>query len=179
LTLILETPRLQLVAYEPAHLLALMEGDGQFAQTFGVAPAEGLGAFFQSPDVSPDWVARLRASTHGDPWLHGFAVVGRAEQLVIGTVGFKGPPNEHGEVEIAYGVAPPFDNRGYATEATAAGAEFAFGNDAVERVIAHTKPEHNASGRVLEKCGFLRIGEVIDPEDGLVWRWELPRRVPG
>ncbi len=29
-----------------------------------------------------------------------------------------------------------------------------------------------ASGRVLIKCGFRRIGEVIDPEDGLVWRWE-------
>jgi RimJ/RimL family protein N-acetyltransferase len=26
--------------------------------------------------------------------------------------------------------------------------------------------------RVLAKCGFQHIGEVIDPEDGLVWRWE-------
>ena len=29
-----------------------------------------------------------------------------------------------------------------------------------------------ASTRVLTKCGFSRIGEVIDPDDGLVWRWE-------
>jgi hypothetical protein len=27
---------------------------------------------------------------------------------------------------------------------------------------------------VLTKCGFTLIGDVIDPEDGLVRRWELP-----
>jgi RimJ/RimL family protein N-acetyltransferase len=39
-------------------------------------------------------------------------------------------------------------------------------------IRAHTLPEMNASCRVLEKAGFKRLGEVIDPEDGLVWRWE-------
>ena len=32
--------------------------------------------------------------------------------------------------------------------------------------------EANASTRVLTKCGFRHVGEVMDPEDGLVWRWE-------
>jgi len=178
MTLILETPRLQLVAYEPAHLLALMESDRRFEESFGLPPAAGLGTFLQSGDVSPDWVASVRASTHGDPWVHGFGIVDRVSQSVVGGVGFKGPPNAQGEVEIAYGVVPMFQNLGYATEAATAGADFAFGNDAVQRVIAHTKDEHNASTRVLEKCGFLRIGDVIDPEDGLVCRWELARRVP-
>jgi ribosomal-protein-alanine N-acetyltransferase len=36
-----------------------------------------------------------------------------------------------------------------------------------------TRPEYNASGRVLTACGFERTGEVVDPEDGLVWRWDL------
>jgi hypothetical protein len=31
---------------------------------------------------------------------------------------------------------------------------------------------------VLEKCGFERIGAVIDPEDGQVWRWERPKEGP-
>jgi hypothetical protein len=26
--------------------------------------------------------------------------------------------------------------------------------------------------RVLAKCGFKSLGEVVDPEDGLVGRWE-------
>jgi RimJ/RimL family protein N-acetyltransferase len=39
-------------------------------------------------------------------------------------------------------------------------------------IRAHTMPEQNASTRVLEKCGFRWLGEVVDPEDGAVWRWE-------
>jgi RimJ/RimL family protein N-acetyltransferase len=45
----------------------------------------------------------------------------------------------------------------------------------VRRAIAHTLPEANASGRVLAKCGLRFVGEVIDPEDGSVWRWERQR----
>jgi len=44
---------------------------------------------------------------------------------------------------------------------------------AVLRVIAHTLPETNASTRVLEKVGMNFVGEVIDPDDGRVWRWQM------
>ena len=39
-------------------------------------------------------------------------------------------------------------------------------------IIAHTLPEKSASTRVLEKNGRRFTGEVLDPEDGRVWRWE-------
>jgi len=32
--------------------------------------------------------------------------------------------------------------------------------------------EWEIPARVLECCGFECVGEVMDPEDGLVWRWE-------
>ena len=51
--------------------------------------------------------------------------------------------------------------------------ELASGSAAVRRIIAHTLPETNASTRVLEKAGMTFVGEVIDPEDGRVWRWEI------
>jgi hypothetical protein len=41
-------------------------------------------------------------------------------------------------------------------------------------VIAHTLPVENASCKVLRRCGYQPIGEVIDREDGLVWRWQRP-----
>jgi RimJ/RimL family protein N-acetyltransferase len=50
---------------------------------------------------------------------------------------------------------------------------FAFTTGDVRVVRAHTRPQNDASSRVLTKSGFEFIGEVIDPEDGLVWRWEL------
>jgi ribosomal-protein-alanine N-acetyltransferase len=75
-------------------------------------------------------------------------------------------------VEIAYGVAKEHEGKGYASEAAEALVKYAFDKEEVRVVRAHTLPEPNASTRVLTKCGFRHVGEVVDPEDGLVWRWE-------
>jgi hypothetical protein len=32
---------------------------------------------------------------------------------------------------------------------------------------------------VLDQCGFWHRGEVVDPEDGLVWRWEKYEEADG
>jgi RimJ/RimL family protein N-acetyltransferase len=122
--------------------------------------------------VSAHWLARVHASTPVDPWTLGFSLVHRETDIAIGTCGFKGPPTADGVVEIAYGVDPDHQGKGYATEAAEALVDFALGDSRVRVVRAHTLPEPNASTRVLTKCGFHYLGEVFDPEDGLVWRWE-------
>lgn len=108
------------------------------------------------------------------PWLGYVAIESEANRLV-GVCGFKGNPNESGEVEIAYGTVPTFEGHGYATQMAEALQQIAFQSLAIRRVIAHTLPESNASVRVLKKAGLTLSGEVIDPEDGRVWRWELKR----
>src|SRR3954454_21106686 len=120
--------------------------------------------------VSPVWLAALQASDSIDPWRHGFSMVHRDTGRTVGKCGFKGPPAD-GVVEIAYGVEPEHQGRGYATEAAEALTNFAFARN-VNTVRAHTLPEPNASTRVLTKCGFRHLGQVIDPEVGPVWRWE-------
>ena len=125
--------------------------------------------------LSADWLALLHASTAADPWTHGFSLVHRATGIAIGRVGFKGPLAADGTVEIAYGLDPDHQGKGYATEAAEALVIYAFADPRVRLVLAHTLPERNASGRVLTKCGFRHVGEVIDPENGPVWRWERDR----
>jgi RimJ/RimL family protein N-acetyltransferase len=125
----------------------------------------------EKAELSADWLALLHGSTSADPWIYGFSLLLRDTDTVVGSAGFKGPP-ANGLVEIAYGLSPEYQGKGYATEAAAALTAYAFDSGEVRVVRAHTLPESNASGRVLTKCGFRRIGEVIDPEDGLVWRWE-------
>jgi [ribosomal protein S5]-alanine N-acetyltransferase len=122
--------------------------------------------------VSPVWLAMVEASAPVDPWIHGFKVRHRITDSAVGTCGFKAPPDDEGMVEIAYGVDEAYRGKGYATEAAAALTKYAMESGAVRLVRAHTLPEPNASTRVLTKCGFRKIGEVIDPEDGPVWRWE-------
>lgn len=125
--------------------------------------------------LSPEWLACFRASAEIDPWVHGFSALLRETDAVVGTGGFKGPP-VGGVVEIAYGVVVPHRGKGYATEIAAALVDYAFAFREVEVVRAHTLPDADASKRILAKCGFEHTGEVVDPDDGLVWRFEKRRR---
>ena len=134
----IETVHLRLVPYSPDQLLALMEGYALFEERFGVPAADGLREFFVSHEVSPAWVAQLRASSAADPWVHGFAVVHRQSRLAIGNVGFKGPPDGDGMSEIGYGIVAGFQNRGHATEAARAAIGFAFDSGLVKLLRAHT-----------------------------------------
>lgn len=159
---VIPTARLDLVLQTPAEVLAWVET---------LPPADRA-------EVSPDWLARVRETAPGDPWALAYTAVDRAAGVVVGTCAFKGPPGADGTVEIAYGVDPEHRGRGYATEAAGALAAFALADARVRLVRAHTRAENGASARVLGKCGFVRIGEVIDPEDGPVCRWELARGTP-
>lgn len=126
----------------------------------------------EKAQLSADWLARFHASTAPDPWVHGFRIVHRGSGTAVGNCLFKAPPID-GMVEIAYGLAPEHWGKGYATEAAQALVAYAFTFGEVRVVRAHTLPGPNASTRVLAKSGFRRVGEVIDPEDGLVWRFEI------
>jgi len=175
--MLLETARLSLRSCFPAHLLIWLEQPERFEEVAGFPVAAGLLEMFTSHDVTPEWLAALRASDGPDPWLHGFFLVHRGTRVVIGSAGFKGPPDPTGTVEIAYGIAPPFEGQGYATEAAAALLAYAFDTPRVEVVRAHTLPTTNGSTRVLAKCGFEHVDSVVDPDDGPVWRWERRREV--
>src|SRR3974377_1891930 len=65
--------------------------------------------------VSAAWLALLDSSAPVDPWIHGFMMAHRARGGAGGYCGFKGPPGANGVVEIAYGVAPEPQGKGYAT----------------------------------------------------------------
>jgi len=170
----LETARLRLVPCAPTQLLALLEHPEDFERLVGVPLADGLRGFYVSGEVSPEWLGALRAAAGepADPWRHGFFIVETSARIVIGSAGFKGPPDADGMVEIAYGVVPAREGQGFATEAAGALVRFAAADPRVRLLRAHTLPEANASTHVLRKCGFVHVGEVVDPDDGLVWRWE-------
>lgn len=127
----------------------------------------------QRAEVSPMWLERALAASESDPWLHGFKVTLREDGTTIGDAGFKGPPSEDGFIEVAYGIEPDHQGKGFATEAAQALIAFARQTPGVRVVRAHTMHDNIASARVLTKCGFQCVGDVIDPEDGLVQRWEL------
>ena len=113
------------------------------------------------------------ASPADQAWGHR-QVVEQASGLVVGGIGFFGPPREDGEVEVGYGIVPSRQGRGYATEALQAMLAMAWADPHVTAVVAGTDPGNAASQRVLEKAGFRRI--AADGE--LRYRLDRPARAP-
>ena len=101
-------------------------------------------------------------------------VVSVADELVIGSIGFTGPPVTVAgipETEIGYGLVPAVRRAGLATEAVAAMVAAADGLSV--RVRATVEVDNVASRRVLERCGFALAGRTAD---GLVlMRRDRPR----
>ncbi len=152
-----------------------MEGGATYEREFQLSVADGVKEFLAGPEVSEAFLERLRSAPEVDPWRDGFGIVHLAENRLIGFCSFNGPPAEEGAVEISYAIAPGYVGRGHATEAVRLLLVRAFADSRVRTVQAHTLREKSASTRILQKCGFQDCGEVLDPVDGPIWRWEVTR----
>ena len=167
----IQTENLIITPYLPRYLRALLRSGREFEDTAGLRIADGIRE--QMLEGSSEFKARVEAGKQPDPWQFGFAIIHRGDNVLMGTCGFPGPPDADGVAEIAYGIAPAYQGRGYATEAARALIEFATNDPRVRMIRAHTLAETNASTRVLQKCGLIKVGETVDPENNLpVWRWE-------
>ena len=105
------TRSLVLVPFAPEWLRALIESADRFEDASGLRAAPGLRDFFVSGEVSSGFVEALASASGPDPWGWGFAAILRDAGVVIGSGGFKGPPDEDGAVEIAYAIVPDQQGR--------------------------------------------------------------------
>ena len=166
-----QTDNLIIAPHLPRYLSALLRSEQEFENTAGLRVANGIRE--QISEASTEFKTRVEKGRQPDPWQFGFAIIHKADNVVIGTCGFPGPPDSNGVAEIAYGIASAYQGRGYATEAAKFLIEFANRDPRVKTICAHTLAEPNASTRVLQKCGLKKAGDAVDPENGLkVWRWE-------
>jgi RimJ/RimL family protein N-acetyltransferase len=152
------------------HLTALRTDRDAFAELLGSAVPDGWPEFPEAIDFT---IGQLTEHPHqSDWWMHFFLADGGA--VLVGSGGFVGPPRE-GVVEIGYEIAPGYRNRGMATAAARAMIDKAVSSSgSLKAVIAHTRAHENPSTSVLRRLGFRHVGELDDPEDGPIWRWELP-----
>ncbi|MGY1593049.1 GNAT family N-acetyltransferase [Geodermatophilus sp. SYSU D00708] len=144
----------------------LLEGAEAFTRTFGYRVADDYLAF---PEALPATVQALRDGM--DPDWFSYLIIDPTTVTVVGLGGFTGPPTD-GSVEIGYSIAPAHRGRGHATEAARRWLDIATARG-VTLVCAHTLAEENPSTAVLRRLGFRRTADLIDPEVGAVWRWEL------
>jgi len=169
----IETKSLKLIPCDTEILKSAIQGNEILATKINVTVQEnwtefGVGALKYSLD-------RLTESEEEKNWWTYFPIH-KQDNKLIGSGGYKGKPTTEGTVEVGYEIASGYRNRGLATEMTKGLIENAFRDDRVKSIIAHTLGQENASTKVLQKCGFEKVEEINDPEDGLIWKWELKRQ---
>jgi RimJ/RimL family protein N-acetyltransferase len=69
------------------------------------------------------------------------------------------------DIDIGFALLPEFWNNGYAAEAAGAMIFYAHKTLRIDRIVAITSPDNEASGRVLNKLG-LSFERLIDLGDG-------------
>ncbi len=64
------------------------------------------------------------------------------------------------KMDIGYELSPKYKNKGYVTEAIKKVVEYGFTEMDLKRIQAQIIPEHIASIRAVEKCGFINEGTL-------------------
>lgn len=168
----IETNRLQLISCDTNNLKAAIAGNDHLAEALSVTVQDhwtefGLAALQFTLD-------RLSEGENEQGWWAYFIIL-KEENKLIGSGGYKGQPTPDGMVEIGYEIAPEYRNRGLATEMAKGLIENALKDKRVSHIIAHTLGTENPSTKVLLKCGFVKTEEFNDPDEGLIWKWELKK----
>ena len=172
----IRTTRLELVAFEPDAIRALIEGRREAADSIlrtrlpndfpSRDEVDGfLSMQLERMEAAPErraWMARLMKSRDGK---------------AIGHCGFHGPPEIIGRAEIGYTVFEPFRRQGYAREAAGALVRWAFVHGEKE-VYASVSPGNSASLAVVRSLGFRQVGTQEDELDGLELVFAIGRPSP-
>jgi RimJ/RimL family protein N-acetyltransferase len=87
-----------------------------------------------------------------------FQIILRESGEVIGDIGFHGPPDAAGTVEIGYSVVEQYRGRGLAGESAVAICGLTWSRPEVTRIIARTAEDNAASAGVLRHAGFREEG---------------------
>lgn len=175
ITIFMQTHRIKLINCTHAIMQKALEGDRALAEHLGVTVPDiwtefGRGMF--------EYVLKAIADKPEDAVWWTYLPIYLPDNVLVGTCGYKGPPDNEGMVEIGYETAEDYRGNQLATEMAKLLLANALAHPNVKVILAHTLNEHNASTKVLEKCGFKFVQEIIDPTDGPVWQWQIDKLRP-
>jgi RimJ/RimL family protein N-acetyltransferase len=149
----------------PAFIEALLRGDEAAARA--EIDVEFPADFAEDgADVLRMRLRQMREDASVQPWLLRLMIPRRGTRVAVGRIGFHGPPDAGGRVEIGYTVFQDFRRQGFATEASRALFDWAQAEHGITRFRAAVSPTNAPSLAVVRKLGFRRTGVQWDEVDG-------------
>jgi [ribosomal protein S5]-alanine N-acetyltransferase len=134
--------------------------DAQRVQLLAGDEAIASGAI-NMPHPYTDGLAESWISTHEDEYQKGnsliLAITLSESGLLIGSIGLY-INRKHQNAELGYWIGREYWGNGYCTEAVNAFVDYAFMKLKLNKVYAHYISRNDASGKVLQKNGFMTEG---------------------
>ena len=94
-------------------------------------------------------------------------IIHKNTHLLIGDIGFKGLPNENGEIDLGYGIILGERQKGYAKEAASGLMEWAFKQPGIKAITANCAKDNLASQKTLVA---LRFNKVEAHDEMIYWK---------
>jgi RimJ/RimL family protein N-acetyltransferase len=159
----IHTERLDLLPFNLLQLRLYLENPQQLETELGFPISRAIVTDVVQRAIGMKLAKMAQADPTKLDWYTYWLIVVRGLPFGAGLIGFKGVPDNNGEVEIGYGIDPAFQGKGYTTEAARAMIQWAFTAPDCQAVIApHTKRSNLASQHVLLNCGMHLYGEDAD-----------------
>ena len=161
------TERLTIIPFTRDLALAALRDRAELARRLGGGvPGDWPGP--EMADYLPAYAEELVGQPERSAWVR--LALRTADRALIGDMGFHGPPDGQGTVEVGYSIAPAYRRQGYASEGARGLVAWAFAQLQVRRMIARCAPDNAGSIRVLEGARLRRVGMR-----GEYLLWELRR----
>lgn len=109
---------------------------------------------------------KVKSPSGFESWM----VLNKSTNTLIGDIGFKGLPNEHGEIDLGYGIIKSETQKGYAKEAALGLIDWAFKQTGIKTITASCSKENLASQQILTFLNFTKVGE-----DQEMFYWKLTK----
>jgi len=165
--------RLDLVPMSLEFMEALLRDDRKSAQpmvSYRIPPG-------WPQEIEPTLRFRIdiaRAQPETVPLLFRAMVLRADPTVTVGGIGFHGPADSIGMLEIGYVVLPEFRRQGYAREAVLAMLRWAQLDPRVRRFRAAVSPANEPSHHLVTELGFIEVGSQWDERDGEETVYERP-----
>lgn len=91
----------------------------------------------------------------------------KSTKEIVGSAGFHDFPNEEGMIEVGYGIVDEVQGQGFGQEFLLGMWRMIIKRDDVKILRYTVAPDNGPSVHIVEKYGFKKVGQQMDPEDGL------------
>lgn len=163
---VVETERLHLFPLTPSQLYDYIQGNDLLEEKLCLARTGRIMAPQVKQAVTGYTLPQIQKNAAADYLFYTFwLVVDKASRAIVAELGFKGPPNAAGQVEIGYGTMPAMQGKGYMTEAVKGMLQWAAARPTIKTVLAEVNKANTHSLRVVQKNNF----EHYETKGDMLW----------